>query len=40
MLSFITSAISSFASAVASLGSSACLVFYLDEPECPKSLMK
>lgn len=26
--------------AIAGLGSTACFVFYLDEPECPKSLIK
>lgn len=29
-----------FASFIASLGSSACVVWWIDEPECPKSLIK
>ncbi len=40
MMSLISSAVASVASFVASLGSSACLVFMIDEPECPKSLIK
>lgn len=39
-MAFLSSLIAAVASFVASLGSSACLVFYLDEPECPKSLTK
>lgn len=40
MMSLISSVVASVASFVASLGSSACLVFMIDEPECPKSLIK
>lgn len=36
MLAFLAG----IASFVATLGSSACVVFWLDEPECPKSLVK
>lgn len=39
-MAFISSIIASVAGFVASLGSSACLVFVVDEPECPKSLIK
>ncbi len=39
-MSFITSIIASVAGFVASLGSSACFVFVIDEPECPKALIK
>ncbi len=40
MMSLISSAVASVASFVASLGSSACVIFVIDEPECPKSLIK
>lgn len=39
-MTFIASILSLVGSAVASLGSNACLVVMLDEPECPKSLIK
>lgn len=39
-MAFITSIIASVAGFVASLGSSACFVLVVDEPECPKSLLK
>lgn len=39
-MAFISSIIASVAGFVASLGSSACFFLVLDEPECPKSLMK
>lgn len=39
-MAFITSIIASVAGFVASLGSSACFVFVIDEPECPKALIK
>lgn len=39
-MAFITSIIASVAGFVASLGSSACVVLVIDEPECPKSLLK
>ncbi len=39
-MAFITSIIASVAGFVASLGSSACFVFVIDEPECPKALLK
>lgn len=40
MFSFISSMVASVAGFVASLGSSACILFVLDESECPKSLIK
>lgn len=40
MMSLISSAVASVASFVASLGSSACFIFMIDEPKCPKSLIK
>ncbi len=40
MMSLISSALSNIASAVASLGSNACVYFWIDEPECPKNLLK
>ena len=39
-MAVISSIIATVASFVASLGSSACVAFWLDEPECPKSLIK
>lgn len=39
-MSFFANILSLVGSAVASLGSNACLVMILDEPECPKSLIK
>lgn len=39
-MAFISSIIASVAGFIASLGSSACLIFMIDEPECPKSLIK
>lgn len=36
MLSLLTG----IATFVANLGSSACITFWIDEPECPKSLVK
>lgn len=39
-MSFITSIIASVAGFVASLGSSACFFLVVDEPECPKALLK
>jgi len=40
MMSLISSVVASVASFVASLGSSACLIFMIDEPVCPKNLIK
>ncbi len=40
MFSFISSMVASVAGFVASLGSSACVVLVVDEPECPKALIK
>ena len=39
-MAFISSLIATVAGFVASLGSGACLVFYLEEAECPKQLLK
>ncbi len=39
-MGFISSLIAKLAGAAANVGSSACLVFMLDEPKCPKSLIK
>lgn len=39
-MAFISSIIASVAGFVASLGSSACVIFLVDEPECPKNLLK
>ena len=39
-MAFISSIIASVAGFIASLGSSACFILVLDEPECPKLLMK
>ena len=39
-MALISSVIATVASFVASLGSSACVYFFIDEPECPKSLIK
>lgn len=39
-MTFIASILSFIGAAVASTGSNACLLMILDEPECPKSLIK
>lgn len=39
-MSFIAGMLASVASFVASLGSAACVVVIIDEPECPESLIK
>ena len=39
-MAFISSLIATVASFVASIGSSACVAFWADEPECPKNLIK
>ena len=39
-MSFFANILSLVGSAVASLGSNACVVMIIDEPECPKSLIK
>ena len=39
-MSFLANILSLVGSAVASLGSNACIVMIVDEPECPKSLIK
>ena len=39
-MSFFANILSLVGSAVASLGSNACVIMIIDEPECPKSLIK
>lgn len=39
-MAFISSLIATVAGFVATLGSSACIAFWADEPACPKSLIK
>lgn len=39
-MTFIASILSFIGAAVASTGSNACIVVMLDEPKCPKSLIK
>ena len=39
-MTFIASILSFLGAAVASTGSNACIVVMMDEPKCPKSLIK
>ena len=39
-MTLIASILSFIGAAVASTGSNACLIVIMDEPECPKSLIK
>lgn len=39
-MSFLANILSLVGSAVATLGSNACVIVMIDEPECPKSLIK
>lgn len=39
-MSFVVSALTSLAGFFANAGSVACMVWWIDEPECPKSLIK
>ena len=39
-MSFIVSALTSLAGLFANVGSTSCILVWLDEPECPKSLIK
>ena len=39
-MTFIASILSFLGAAVASTGSNACIVMMVDEPKCPKSLIK
>ncbi len=39
-MTFIASLLATFGSFVANMGSQACYFIILDEPECPKSLIK
>lgn len=39
-MTFIASILSFLGAAVATTGSNACIVVMMDEPECPKSLIK
>lgn len=40
MMGFIADALAGIGAFFAGLGSQACLILWLDEPECPKSLIK
>ncbi len=39
-MQFIASILATFGSFVANMGSQACFVVIIDEPECPKSLIR
>ncbi len=39
-MTFIASLLATFGSFVASMGSQACFFCFIDEPQCPKSLVK
>jgi len=39
-MGFVASLLAAVGSLVAGLGSQACMLFLVDEPECPKSLIK
>ena len=39
-MAFVASLLATVGTFVASMGSQACFMFILDEPECPKSLIK
>lgn len=39
-MGFVATVLAALGSLVAGLGSNACYFFILDEPECPKSLIK
>ena len=39
-MNFLATILSAFGSAVANTGSKACHLMMIDEPECPKSLIK
>ncbi len=39
-MAFVASLLAAVGSAVASMGSQACFLVFLDEPECPKNLIK
>ena len=39
-MAFVASLLAAVGSAVASMGSQACFLWLMDEPECPKSLIK
>lgn len=40
MLSLFSKVLESIGSFASGLGTNACVVWYMDEPECPKSLLK
>jgi len=40
MLELLASLLEGLGSIVATMGTNACFMFYADEPECPKSLLK
>lgn len=39
-MGFVATILAAVGSLVAGLGSNACFLFLMDEPECPKSLVK
>ncbi len=39
-MAFVASLLATVGSFVASMGSQACFLVFIDEPECPKSLIK
>jgi len=39
-MSFLANILATIGTLVANVGSQACIMFILDEPECPKSLIK
>lgn len=39
-MAFIASVLATFGSFIANIGSQACVLVIVDEPECPKSLIK
>lgn len=40
MLSLISNLLEGFGKMASSFGTNACVFWYIDEPECPKSLIK
>ena len=39
-MAFVASLLAAIGSFAASMGSQACFLFFIDEPECPKNLIK
>jgi cyclic lactone autoinducer peptide len=40
MLSLVSNLLEGFGKIASSFGTNACILIYIDEPECPKSLIK